>query len=68
MEADVTALEETEKSADFLVMGNVFYKGDKGIPHSHVVGVSFMNEANGRLGVNGMISGGGKMGILESSI
>ena len=55
MEVDVTTLEEGEESAYFLVVRNVFYKGDEGIPHSHVVGVGFTNKADRRLGVDGMV-------------
>ena len=40
---------------DFLVGWNVVYKGDEGIPHGHVVGVSFVNEANGGLRVDGAV-------------
>ena len=55
MEVDVTSLEEGEESAYFLVVRNMFHEGNEGIPHSHVVGVSFADEANGRLGVDSMV-------------
>ena len=55
MEVDVTALEKNKKSAYFLVVRDVFDERDEGVPHGHVVGVSFVNEANGRLGVNSMV-------------
>ena len=55
MEVDIASLEEGEESAYFLVVRNVFYKGDEGVPHGHVVGVGFMNKADGRLGVDGMV-------------
>ena len=55
MEVDVTTLEEGEESAYFLVVRNVFNEGNEGIPHSHVMGVGFANEANGRLGVDSMV-------------
>ena len=55
MEADVTLLEKGKEYMDFLVLGNMFYEGDKGIPHIHVMGIGFVNKANRRLGVNGVI-------------
>ena len=55
MEVNITALEESKKSVYFLVMGNMFYKRDKVVPHSHVMGIGFVNKANGRLGVNGAV-------------
>ena len=55
MEVDVAALEEGKESAYFLVVRNVFDEGNEGIPHGHVVGIGFMDEANGRLRVNGMV-------------
>ena len=55
MEVDVAALEEGKECAYFLVMRNMFDEGNEGIPHGHVMGVGFMDEANGRLGVNGMV-------------
>ena len=55
MEVDVTALEKNKKSAYFLVVRDVFDERDEGVPHGHVVGVSFMNEANGRLGVDSAV-------------
>ena len=55
METDITALEECKKCTDFLVVGNMFHEGDEGIPHGHVMGIGFANEANRGLGVNGVI-------------
>ena len=55
MEVDIASLEEGKESVYFLVVGNVFYEGNEGIPHSHVVGVGFVNEADRRLGVNGVV-------------
>ena len=55
MEVEVASLEEGKESAYFLVVGNVFYEGNEGIPHSHVVGVGFANEADRRLGVDGTV-------------
>ena len=52
---DVTALKESKKGADLLVMRDMFHKGDEGIPHGHVVGIGFTNKADRRLGVNGTI-------------
>ena len=52
---DIATLEEGKESANFLVVGDVFYKGNEGIPHSHVVGVGFANKADWRLGVNGTV-------------
>ena len=55
MEVDVTVLEEGKESVYFLVVRNVFYEGNEGIPHGHVMGVGFADEANGRLGVDSMV-------------
>ena len=55
MEVDIALLEEGEESAYFLVVRDMFYKGNEGVPHGHVVGVGFTNEANGRLGVDGVV-------------
>ena len=55
MEVDIASLEEGKEGAYFLVVGNVFHKGDEGVPHGHMVGVSFTNKANGRLGVDGTV-------------
>ena len=52
---DIATLEEGKESVNFLVVGDVFYEGNEGIPHSHVVGVGFVNKADWRLGVNGMV-------------
>ena len=49
---DIAALEEGEESVYFLVGRNMFNEGNEGIPHSHMMGVGFVDEANGRLGVN----------------
>ena len=58
MEVDVASLEEGKESAYLLVVGNVFYKGNEGVPHGHVVGVGFTKKANRGLGVDGMVKGG----------
>ena len=58
MEADIASLEEGEEGAYFLVVGNVFYKGNEGIPHGHVVGVGFAKKADRGLGVDGAVKGG----------
>ena len=55
VEADIASLEEGKEGAYFLVVGNVFYEGNKGVPHGHVVGVGFVNKADGGLGVDGMV-------------
>ena len=55
VEMDIAALEEGKESANFLVVGNVFYEGNEGVPHGHVVGVGFTNKANGGLGVDGTV-------------
>ena len=55
MEVDIAVLKEGEKSVDFLVVRDVFHKGDEGIPHGHVVGIGFTNKADRRLGVDGAI-------------
>ena len=68
MEVDIASLEEGKESAYLLVVGNVFYKGNEGVPHGHVVGVGFTKKANGRLGVNGAVKGGCKAGVLEGCV
>ena len=55
VEVDIAALEESKESAYLLVVGNVFYKGDEGVPHGHVVGIGFSDKADGRLGVDGAV-------------
>ena len=65
---DIAALEEGKESAYFLVVGNVFYEGNEGISHGHVVGVGFTNETDRRLGVDGAVKGGCKAGVLEGGI
>ena len=55
MEVDVTALEEGKESAYFLVVRNVFNEGNEGVPHGHMMGVGFVNEVNGRLGVDSTV-------------
>ena len=55
VEMDIAALEEGKESAYFLVVRNVFYKGNEGVSHGHVVGVGFTNETNRRLGVDGAV-------------
>ena len=55
MEVDIASLEEGEESAYFLVVRYMFYEGDESIPHGHVVGVGFANEADRRLGINSAV-------------
>ena len=55
MEVEVASLEEGKECAYFLVVRNVFDKGNEGIPHGHVMGVGFADEAKGRLGVDGTV-------------
>ena len=61
-------MEKGKESVNFLVMGNVFYEGDKGIPHSHVMGIGFTNEANRGLGVDSAVKDRCQVGILEGCI
>ena len=68
MEVDIASLEEGKESAYFLVVGDMFYKGNEGIPHGHVVGVGFANKADRRLGVDGAVKGGCKAGILKGCV
>ena len=65
---DIAVLEEGKESANFLVVGNVFYEGNEGVPHGHVVGVDFTNETDRRLGVDGAVKGGCKAGVLEGCV
>ena len=55
MEVDIALLKEGEEGAYFLVVRNMIYKGNEGIPHGHVVGVGFANKANRRFGVDGAV-------------
>ena len=55
MEVDIASLEESKEGAYFLVVGNMFYKGNEGVSHGHVVGVGFANETDRRLGVDGAV-------------
>ena len=55
MEVDVAALKEGKESTYFLVVRNMFNEGNEGIPHGHVMGVSFADEANGRLRVDSTV-------------
>ena len=68
VEVDIASLEKSKEGAYLLVVGNVFYKGNEGISHGHVVGVGFANKADGRLGVDGTVKGGCKAGVLEGCI
>ena len=68
MEVDIAALEEGEESVYFLVVRYMFDKGDEDIPHSHVMSVSFSNEAYRGLGIDSTVQGGCKVGILEGCI
>ena len=55
VEMDIAALEEGKKSTYLLVVGDVFYEGNEGVSHGHVMGVGFSNKANWRLGVDGAV-------------
>ena len=55
VDVDVTALEEGKKGLYFLVVRDIFNKGDESVSHGHVMGIGFVNEAHGRLRVNGAI-------------
>ena len=55
MEVDIASLEEGKEGSYLLVVGNMLNKGNEGSPHGHVVGVGLTNEANRRLGVNGVV-------------
>ena len=55
VEVDVTSLEEGEESVYFLMVRSMFNEGNEGVPHGHVMGVGFMDEANGRLRVDSMV-------------
>ena len=68
MEVDIASLEESEEGTYFLVVGNVFHKGNEGVSHGHVVGVGFMNETDWRLGVDGTVEGRCKAGVLEGCV
>ena len=68
MEMDIAALEEGKESAYFLVVGDVFYEGNKSVSHSHVMGVGFVNKADRRLGVDGAVKGGCEAGVLEGCV
>ena len=57
VEVNVASLEEGKESAYLLVVGNMFYEGNEGVPHGHVVGVGFAKEANRGLGINGAVKG-----------
>ena len=65
---DIAALEEGKEGTYFLVVGNVFYEGNKGVSHGHVVGVGFTNETDRRLGVDGAVKGGCEAGVLEGCV
>ena len=68
VEVDIAALEESKESAYLLVVGNVFNEGNEGVPHSHVVGVGFSDEADGGLGVDGTVKSGCEAGVLEGCV
>ena len=58
VEVNIASLEEGKESAYLLVVGDVFYEGNEGVPHGHVVGVGFTKKAARGLGVNGAVKGG----------
>ena len=68
MEVDVASLEEGKEGAYLLVVGNVFYEGNEGVSHGHVMSVGFANKADRRLGVDGMVKGGCEVGVLEGCV
>ena len=68
MEVDIAALEESKESAYLLVVGNVFNEGNEGVPHGHVVGVGFSDEADGGLGIDGTVKSGCEAGVLEGCV
>ena len=55
VEVEVTALEEGKKGLYFLVVRDIFDKGDERISHGHVMGIGFVNEAHRRLRVDDVI-------------
>ena len=55
MEVDVASLEESKEGAYFLVVGDMFYEGNEGVSHGHVVGVGFGNKADGGLRIDGTV-------------
>ena len=68
VEVDIAALEESKESAYLLVVGNMFNEGNEGVPHSHVMGVGFSDEADGRLGIDGTVKSGCEAGVLEGCV
>ena len=57
MEVNIALLKEGKKSVYLLVVGDMFYEGNEGIPHGHVVGVGFAKEADRGLGIDGVVKG-----------
>ena len=55
MEVDIASFEEGEEGSYLLVVGDMLNKGNEGIPHGHVVVVGLANEADRRLGVDGVV-------------
>ena len=68
MEVDIAALEKSKESTYLLVVGDVFNEGNEGVPHCHVVGVGFSDEADRGLGIDGSVKGGCEAGILEGCV
>ena len=68
VEVDIAALEKSKESAYLLVVGNVFNEGNEGVPHGHVVGVGFSDEADRGLGIDGTVKGGCEAGVLEGCV
>ena len=68
MEVDIASLEKCKESTYLLVVGDVFYEGNEGVPHGHVVGVGFSDKADRRLGVDSAVKGGCKAGVLEGCV
>ena len=55
VKVDITVLQEGEKSVDFMVRRDMVHKGDKCVPHGHMVGIGISDKAYWRLGVNGTV-------------
>ena len=55
VEVTIASLEKSKEGTYFLVVGDVFYEEDEGVPHGHVVGVGFTDKADRRLGVDGAV-------------
>ena len=56
MEVVITMLEEGKESTYFLVVRDVFNRGNETISHGHVVGIGFADKADGKLRVSGTVT------------